>query len=404
MSINFKSLAGFAGLLCILASASGADWLRFRGPNGSGVAADVGVPISWSEGENIAWKAPLTGRGSSCPIVIGERIVLTSCSGYRQDRLHVVCFDSVEGKQIWERQLWATGRTMTHSSICPAAPTPVSDGERVFAYFSTNDLACFDLDGNLLWLRGLLIDYPNASNSLGLASSPLIVGDTLVVQIENDSQSIALALDASTGETRWALDRPTSANWTSPVLVERGDGQPPVVALQGSSGVSGHDPYTGDEVWRYDVGCSTIPSSVAQQGIVYVPSNGLTALRPRPGSVGPEVLWQNNRLGSSTPTPLVYQSQVFTVSGSVLKCADVNSGKVLWQLRLKGKFSGSPIAASDHVYLFNQSGEGQVVEIGDKRGRRVGGGALGETILCGPAIADQALYVRSDQHLWKIAK
>ena len=404
MTINTKAVGYVLFALSTLGVFTGADWLRFRGPNGSGVAEDEQIPTSWSEEENIAWKVELPGRGVSCPIVIGDRVVLTYCSGYRQDVLHVVCYDAKDAKKRWERQLWATGRTMTHGSISTAASTPVSDGQRIFASFSTNDIASFDLDGNLLWLRGLLLEYPNASNSLGLASSPLVVGNTLVLQIENDSQSLALGLDATTGQTRWKLDRPSRANWTSPVLIQGDEGGSPLVAIQSGTRLTAHRPHTGEEVWRHSRDCDSIPSSVAHDNVIYLPSDGLTALRHNPGSTGPETLWKNNRLSVSTPTPLVYAGKIFTVNGSILKCADTASGNLLWQIRLKGNFSSSPTAAGGRIYLFNSAGLGQVIELGEEKGRHVGGGDLGETILCSPAIADGALYIRSDHHLWKIAK
>ena len=112
-------LAGM--LVCIC---GGADWRQFRGPGGKGVSTETNLPTKWSEKENIAWKAALPGRGLSGPIVIGDRVVVTASSGYRQDRLHVFCFDTKTGKQRWHRRFWSTGRTMTHGKICPAAPTP----------------------------------------------------------------------------------------------------------------------------------------------------------------------------------------------------------------------------------------------------------------------------------------
>ena len=380
-----------------------ADWLRFRGPNGSGIAETTGLPATWDDqtNENISWRADLPGRGLSCPIIVGDRIFLTCCTGFRQDRLHVLCLGTENGDVQWERQIWATGRAMTHPSISTAAPTPVSDGERVYVYFSTNDVACFDLDGNLQWFRGLMLEFPNASNSLGLAASPLVLDGTLVVPIENETQSVALGLDAETGETRWKLDRPKSGNWTSPIAIPLEHGKF-AVALQSSSMLTVHEAASGEELWRYEQGCSTQPSSVTHQQVVYLPSGGLTALKYTPGAA--TVLWQNARLGASTSTPLVHQDRIFTVSGSILKCAEAETGRILSQLRLKGSFSASPVTADGHIYLFNSDGLGHVVELKGNKLNRIGGGDLAETILSSPAIAGGALYVRSDSHLWKISE
>ena len=126
-----RIIYGALVLGCVLSA--GGDWLRFRGPNGSGVADDEMVPTEWSEPENhLAWKIDLPGRGASGPIVVGDPLCVTGCSGYRQDRLHVICFDAVDGAKRWERQFWATGRAMTHPKTNTAAATPTSDGQRVF--------------------------------------------------------------------------------------------------------------------------------------------------------------------------------------------------------------------------------------------------------------------------------
>jgi outer membrane protein assembly factor BamB len=392
-------LAGM--LVCIC---GGADWKQFRGPGGRGVSTETNLPTKWSEKENIAWKAALPGRGLSGPIVIGDRVVVTASSGYRQDRLHVFCFDTKTGKQRWHRRFWSTGRTMTHGKICPAAPTPVSDGKQIFATFSTNDVVCLDLEGNLKWLRGLTHDYPNASNSLGMASSPVVVGDTFVYQLENDSQSLAVGLNVETGKNRWLIDRPKKASWTSPVVLPGGDGEEEVLVLQSGSGLHAYNPTSGDPLWKFEKGCSTIPSSTLGGNLIIAPSNGLTALQPVSIGSEPETVWQNNRLAPATASPLVYQDHVYTVNNvGVVKCASMKDGELVWQLRIKGPFSGTPVAADGHLYFFNEKGLGQVIKTGEK-GELVGSGDLGEVILCSPAIAQGGIYVRSDGHLWKIAR
>ena len=130
--------------------------------------------------ENIVWTANLPGRGVSSPIVVGGKVVVTANSGPRQERLHVLAFDAKSGRELWHRQFWATGRTLTHPVGANAAPTPASDGKRIFAFYSSNDLIALDLDGNLLWFRGLAHDYPKAGNDIGMSSSPTVVGDTVV--------------------------------------------------------------------------------------------------------------------------------------------------------------------------------------------------------------------------------
>ena len=202
-----------------------------------GVDSDAtNLPTELSE-KTLAWKVALPGRGLGSPILVGDRVFVTAASGPDQKQLHILCFSAKDGSPIWEQRFWATGRTMSHKKTNVAAPTPASDGERIYALYSSNDLICLNLDGNPVWMRGLTLDYPNASNSLGMASSPMVAGDTLVAQIENDSESFAAGFDLLSGENKWKQDRPKAANWTSPTILQIGDDK--VVALQSSKGIVG---------------------------------------------------------------------------------------------------------------------------------------------------------------------
>ena len=252
-------------------------------------------------------------------------------------------------------------------------------------------------------MRGLTLDYPNASNSLGMASSPIIVGDTLVAQIENDSESFAAGFDLETGANKWKIDRPKSANWTSPVALKVG--QQRVVALQSSKGVLGVAPATGSALWNYSNGASTIPSGAAAGDTLYIPSRGLTAVRPATQGGEPTALWNKKTQNPATASPLVTGDKVYIVnSAGVLNASNRLTGERLWRVRLKGPFSGSPVASDGgHLYLFNEEGLGQCVDLSGPEGKVVSELDLGETILGTPSISDDALFVRSDATLWKLA-
>jgi outer membrane protein assembly factor BamB len=389
-----------------------ADWPQFRGADSSGFSSEKNAPTTIAD--NIAWSVDLPGRGLSGPIVVGGKVFLSASSGYSQDRLHVLCFDAKTGKKLWERQFWATGRTLCHPKMCNATPTPASDGKRVFAFFSSNDVICLDLDGNLQWLRGMTHDYPNASNSIGMASSPVVAGETLIVPVENLSESFTAGLDVTTGTNRWKLDRPLLDNWTSPIVIHGKNRDDDLVMLQSAKGLVALRPYTGYEEWRYDGGAGTIPSSAHSGGLLFVPSNGLTALEPSAAGQPPRVLWQSSKLAPATASPLVDGSRVYNLNGAgVVACADAKSGDILWQLRLVvtlgekssgAAFTSSPVAAGGHLYFVNEEGVAFIVKAGETAGEIVASHAFGETILATPAIADGALYVRSDKHLWKIGK
>ncbi|NDF00553.1 MAG: pyrrolo-quinoline quinone, partial [Verrucomicrobia bacterium] len=346
-------------------------------------------------------KAALNGRGLSSPVIVGDKIFLTASSGVEQDRLHVVCLSAKDGKKLWERQFWATGRTMTHPKTCVAANTPCSDGRRLFCQFSSNDILCLDLDGNVLWLRGLGRDYPNASNSLGMAASPIVVGDTLVVPVENDSESFSAGLDVATGETRWKRDRPKVASWASPVALPGPAG--PLVLLQSGPGLSVVDARKGDEAWYYTDGASTMASSVFTGGILYVPTKGMAAMKPGAPGAHPEVLWQNNQLTPSTASPVVLDGKVFTLNNAgILSAADLKDGKRLWQLRTTGPYSATPVGFGKHLYLVNEKGLVQVVDTSAPDGAVVSTLDLKDTIIGTPSIAGGAVYVRSDKALVKL--
>lgn len=401
MTLNFKiSCLSIILITCQLVHAD--DWLQFRGNHHQGLALDSSPPTNINAEKNIAWKTALPGRGLSSPIIIGNRVFLTAASTVDQTRLHLICLDSRNGKIIWNREFWATGRTVCHEKTCVAAPTPVSDGKYIYALYSSNDLLCLDLDGNLKWLRGLMQDYPNASNSLGLASSPIIVDNTLIVQIENDSDSFVAGIDLKNGSNLWKFPRTKKANWTTPIRINEED-----IAIQGSEGLTCVKAKTGKVQWAYGEGASTIPSSVTSKdgSVVYVPSNGITALKPREDNNTPEIIWQEAQLRPGTSSPIIIDENIYIINrAGVLNAANKTTGERLWRLRLEGPFSGSPVASKTHMYIASErKGLLQAINLQGKEGTISGTIELGETILGTPAIANDSIYVRSDGHLWKIS-
>ena len=399
--ITTNKVLAFVSVLSLSQIASGEDWLQFRGNDHRGISLKSETPTNLSK-NNIAWKTPLPGRGLSSPIVIENRVFLTASSTADQSRLHVICANKVNGEIEWERQFWATGRTICHEKTCVAAPTPVSDGKNIYALYSSNDLICLDLDGNLKWVRGLMQDYPNASNSLGLASSPIIVDGTLIVQIENDSDSFVSGINLKDGSNIWKLARTKKANWTSPIRLNDKE-----VAIQGSEGITCVSAKSGTVQWSYNEGASTIPSSVtsADSAILYVPSNGITAIKPRKDNNTPEIVWQESQLRPGTSSPIIVGDNIYIINrAGVLNAAKKDTGERLWRLRLEGSFSGSPVSSNGHIYVASErKGVFQSIDINGKEGMLRGSIELGETILGTPAIANNSIFIRSDGHLWKIS-
>ena len=398
----FRLLTSAATCATLVFHASAADWLQFRGPGGTGISPEANLPVQL-DAKSVTWKINLPGRGLSSPVIVGDRVFVTAASGTESDRLHVICFRAADGSKVWERQFWATGRTMSHPKTSVAANTPCSDGRRLFCLFSSNDLLCLDLDGNVLWLRGLTRDYPNASNSLGMAASPVVVGDTLVVPVENDSESFTMGVDVLTGANRWKRDRPKLACWTTPVVVSDAKSGAPVVVLQSGPGLSAVDVRTGHEAWYYTENASTIPSSTFSGGVLYVPSGGIAALKPRAAGEHPEQLWKNSQLGVGTASPVVIGDRIFTLNGAgILNCGDVKDGRRLWQLRTAGPYAATPVGFGKHLVLVNEKGLVQIVNTGAPEGEIVSKFDLADTIIGTPSIGAGALFIRSDKALVKL--
>ncbi len=391
------------GVLLAPGLAAAGDWPQFRGPGGTAVSEERGLPTRWGPSENVRWKADLPGQGHSSPVVARGRVYVTACTGPLQDRLHVLCFDTAAGKRLWERQLHATGNTLCHPRSNMAAPTPATDGLRVYALFATGDLACFSADGDLLWYRALAREYPRLSNQVGMAASPVLWKDLLLLPLETADESCAVALDKLTGKTRWKVERPRETNWITPLVITDHGGDE--VLFQSSREVTAYDPASGRQLWTYPgegvFPVPSVPSPAAGDGLVVLA--GGIALRPGGQRAEPQLVWKARKLKPAYASPLYYRGRVYAVNNTsiVLNCFDGMSGKVLWQQRLEGPFSASPVAADGKVYLVNEAGVTAVLRAGDEP-EILSRNVLGEPVLATPALADGAMFLRSDRHLYCI--
>jgi outer membrane protein assembly factor BamB len=253
----------------------------------------------------------------------------------------------------------------------------------------------------------LAYDYPKAGNDVGMSSSPTVAGETVVVQVENQGDSFAAGLDVETGIERWRVARDPLANWSSPVALESKDGWQ--VLLQSGEKLVALDAMTGKQVWDFKLACSEITSTAVQGDKLYVPANGVTALEVSENSSAPELLWDANKIATSGSSPVVHDECVYALNrAGVLTCADVKSGEVLYQLRLKGPGWATPIIANGHLYMVSFEGAAHVVALGHPadgdKGKVVFNMEFGEKIQGTPAVSGNALFIRSDTHLWKIAE
>lgn len=394
-------MRSFIFLLATIIMSAAGDWPQFRGPRGNGVSDGVEVPTNFTNA--LAWQINLPGEGLSSPIIIGDRLFVTCSGGLEQQTLHVLCFKASDGTQLWERKLWATGRTVCHDKTSVAAPTPASDGKHIVALFSSSDVACLDLEGNLIWLRGLGRDYPGTGNSLGMSSSLVIADGVVVAQVESASDSFAAGLDIKTGANQWKIDRPRKANWTSPCLIKSAGKT--LVTLQSSQGIVAVEPSTGKTVWTYSDGTASISSSTPDGEILYVPSHGITALQGDAANADPKRLWRGGQLRPGTASIVVLGDKVFALNdGGVLTCGEAATGNRSWQLRMKGPFSATPVTSGKFLFCVNEKGLVQVVDTTKPEGEVISELDLAEKILSTPSVANGAIYFRSDTRLWRFGK
>jgi outer membrane protein assembly factor BamB len=383
--------------------ALGSDWPQFHGPNGTAASEDTGLPTTWDAkaGTNIRWRADLPARGVSCPVVAKGKVYVTCCGGYRQDRLYVVCFDAASGKQLWERQFTATGSTNCHPKSSMAGATPVTDGDRVFALFGTGDLAALDADGNLLWYRALVRDYPTITNQVGLAASPVLWKDVLLLPLENaGDESLALAVDARTGKNLWKASRTRDINWVTPLVRPRGDGAE--VLFQSNNELTAFDARTGARRWAYKGGLGTVGMPLALGDLVLSAGGEPTALRPPADKGEPKAVWASNKLRAGYTTPLGYQKRVYAISGTFLNSVGDDGKAAGTPVRLRGVFWASPIAADGKIYVVNEEGTTYVIKAGDTPAV-IATNKIGEEVVATPAIASGAIFLRTSERLYCIA-
>ena len=379
------------------------DWPQFRGPNATGVSDDKNLPTEWSKTKGIKWKAELPGRGPSSPVVVGNKLYVTCSSGTRDDRLHVLCFDASSGKQLWHRQLRATGGTNAHPKTSMAANTPVADESGVYALFATGDLAAFDADGTLRWYRSLVGDYPTITNQVGMAASPVLAMGRLIVPMDNEGESFLAAIDTKYGKNVWKVERPRDINWTTPIV--RTVGTSTEVLFAGPKGLTAYDAATGDHRWTFKGGAGQVPIGVIEGDSIVLPVGGVSKFKIGDKGVEEKASWARKELQTGYSSPLLFEGKVFAVgAGGFISCADAKSGKLLYKERAKGAFSASPIGADGKVYCLSETGSCYVLDAKSDSYDVLAVNDLGEGTLGTPAIANGMIYIHTAKSLYAIGK
>jgi len=411
MRLLSRAALAAVALLGPAAAVSADNWPQFRGPRGLGLSAETGLPVKWSATSNVRWKTALPGPGHSSPIVWGDRIFLTAYRGPGRlqrmvtstpGQLLVLALDKASGRVLWEREVAAERIEGHHSSNAPASPTPATDGRYLFVYFGSRGLICFDFEGRKVWEK-LLGPFPN---EWGSASSPVLSGDTLLLNCDTDGEDFLLALNKNTGQTIWRANRAGATRaWPTPFVWNAG-GRDEVV-VSGSRRVKSYDLRTGRELWTADGLTQWVtPTPVAAHGLLYVASNGpggnaIMAIRP-----GGAVAWRYDRSAPYSSSPVVVGDYLYAVkNGGVMNCLNAKTGELVWQERLpaRGDYFASLVAADGKVYALSEEGEATVLAAKPSL-EVLGSNRLGERCMASPAISDGKLYIRSDNTLYCIGQ
>ena len=407
---------------------AGQDWPQFRGPHGDGTSAARNVPLTWSESNNIAWKVAVPGRGRSSPVVIGDRVWLTTAleqgvirtnikSDDMQTAEHVtlqaVGLDAKQGKELWRTTLFEVDKPApVHWFNSWATPSPVIEKGRLYCDFGTFGTACLDArDGKILWQICLPLDH-----QVGPGSSPVLWRDLLVlVRDGRDAQYVAV-LDKQTGRTVWKTDRPpidTSNRdlkkcFTTPLLIASGKGTQ--LLSPGARWVVSYDPDTGKELWRqrHGEGFSIGSCPVFSHGLAIF-STG--CMRPQFLAVNIDgtgeipatnVVWRITQQVPVMSSPVVSGEEMYWVSDDgMASCADPRTGEIYWQKRAGGRTFASPLYAEGRVYFFAQDGKTTVIRAG-RQFEKLAENQLQGPVVATPAIVDGTIYLRTDTHLYRI--
>jgi outer membrane protein assembly factor BamB len=412
---------GFVTAVCLAFSASyasAADWPQFRGPGGSGVSKDKGLPVAWSADRNVAWKTALPGPGASSPIVVGGRIFLTCYSGYAEDRLagepgdiknlkrHLMCLDRNGGKQLWAREVAAAQPEAAMQTFLNlhgyASSTPIADGKHVYVFFGRTGVFAFDMEGKEVWKA----DVGTRTDNWGSGTSPVLYKELVIVNAGVESGAL-VALDKNTGKEMWRA-KDISESWSTPILVNVAGRTELVVSA--SHKILGFDPDSGKELWHSDsYDWYVCPSLVAHDGVVFgLQNNACVAVKAggRGDVTKTHTLWQKN-FGDVVVSPVYHDGHIYWASGTAY-CVRANDGTVVHKERLKpdsDRIYASPVLADGKIYYVSREQGTYVVAAGPKY-KLLAHNTLGDTSIFNgsPAVSNSQLLLRSDRFLYCIGK
>jgi outer membrane protein assembly factor BamB len=422
------------------------SWPSFRGPGAGGVAEKQNLPDRWDgAGQNILWRTPVPGLAHSSPIVWGDRVFVTTAISSRANatfrpglygdgdasddrsthRWTIYAIDKHSGKVLWERSAHQ-GEPVDkrHIKSTYASSTPATDGRVVVAWFGSQGVYAYDINGTLLWKVDLgrldMGAYDVPTYEWGPASSPIIWNGLVILQCDTQQDSFILALKAETGEIVWKTERDELPSWGTPNVVTAAAG--PELVTNGANLIRGYDPRTGKELWRLGPSSKiTAPTPIADGDLVVVAS-GRAPERPifavRTGARGDitlsggqtrskAVAWSWTGRGPYMPTPLIYRGIVYVLNNNgIFDAYNLKTGEEVYRQRLPyigSGFSASPVAADGKIYLASEDGEMIVLAAGPEF-RHIATNSMHELLMATPALSDGVMYVRSQSTLFAIGR
>ena len=399
---------------------SSKDWPRFRGPTGMGTSDEVGLPLTWSSTENVAWKSELPGPGASSPVVFGDRIYLTCYSGYfvpgqsggSLDELkrHLLALRRTDGEIVWNKPVAAKlpeeKQIRDHGY---AANTVAVDAERVYVFFGKSGVFAFDLEGKQLWQA----DVGSKTHGWGTSASPVLYKNLVFINASVESESL-VAVDRKTGEEKWRAEG-IRESWSTPLVVTSDSGREElIVPTQGK--VLAFDPETGKELWscKTDIGWYMVPSVVAEKGVIYCLGgrSGITALAVRAGGSGDVTethrRWTSTK-GSNVSSPVYHDGHLYWMheQRGVAYCAKADSGEIVYEQRLEraGQVYSSALLVDGRLYYLTREGKTFVLAAKPEFEQLAMNAFDDRSVFNGsPAVSGKQLLIRSDQFLYCLGK
>jgi outer membrane protein assembly factor BamB len=417
-NLRINTLAACLALSALTATSHAENWSRFRGPSGQGMSSESNLPIRWSPTENIAWKTAIPGEGWSSPVVYSDNVFLTSTTNEGHS-CHVICVDRKTGRIRWNTRVFEQQTNNKRNENSFSTPTPTTDGRHVYAVFSSGKMVAVDLDGDVVWTNRDVSFYGHH----GLAASPILYRDLVIMAYDGSSdgennkvgwkipweQAVLLAVDKTSGETRWRGKRGLSRLGHVTPNVLRVGGVDQIISGAGDT-VQGFDPASGRRIWSiYSQGEGVTPSIVVGEGMVFSCSGfeASTIRVIRPDGQGDvtdtHIVWEQTKGVPSLASLLYVDPYLYSASvDGVVTCFGAADGEIVWQGRIGGKHSSSPIYADGKIYFLSElEGESVVIRAGPKL-EVLARNRLDETCKASMAASQGNIFIRSENHLYCI--